>query len=76
MTHKKKFQIVSFVSFVVIALVSWHSVQEIHYLKTFFPKSFSVAEAYDASLIELIKLGLISFPLMYLTILVHRYRNY
>jgi hypothetical protein len=48
---------------VVIAAVSWHSVEEIHYLKTFYPKQFTVEEAYYASGVELIKVILIGLPL-------------
>lgn len=51
-------------SIIVIAAVSWHSVEEIHYLKTFFPKQFTVEEAFYASGIELIKVFLIAFPLL------------
>jgi len=36
---------------------------EIHYLKSFFPDRFSVEEAYYASRIELIKVIIISLPL-------------
>lgn len=49
---------------VVIALVSWHSVQEIHYLKTFYTGSFTVAEAGWAALVELVKVALVSFPIL------------
>lgn len=51
------------ISIVVIAAVSWHSVEEIHYLKTFYPDSFSVEEAFYASGVELIKVFLIGLPL-------------
>lgn len=47
----------------VIAAVSWHSVEEIHYLKTFYPKHFTVEEAFFASGVELIKVILIGLPL-------------
>ena len=40
------------ISIVVIAAVSWHSVEEIHYLKTFYPKQFTVEEAFYASGVE------------------------
>lgn len=49
---------------VIIAAVCWHSVEEIHYLKSFFPKQFSVEEAYYASKIELVKIAIISLPLI------------
>jgi hypothetical protein len=48
----------------VIAAVSWHSVEEIHYLKSFYPKSFTVEEAFYAAGVELIKVFLIGFPLL------------
>ena len=52
------------VSVVVIAAVSWHSVEEIHYLKTFYPGQFTVEEAFYASGVELIKVFLIVMPLV------------
>ena len=48
----------------IISAVAYHSVQEIHYLKSFFPNQFSVQEAKDASIIELVKVSLISIPLI------------
>ena len=50
---------------IVIAAVSWHSVEEIHYLKTFYPKQFTVEEAFYASGVELIKVILIVLPLFF-----------
>ena len=52
------------ISVIIIAAVAYHSVQEIHYLKSFFPTSFSVEQAKDASIIELVKVILIALPLM------------
>jgi hypothetical protein len=49
---------------IVISAVSWHSIEEIHYLKTFYPKSFTVEEAYYASKVELVKVAIISIPLL------------
>ena len=49
----------------VIAAVSWHSVEEIHYLKTFYPKEFTVEEAFYASGVELIKVILVGLPLCF-----------
>ena len=43
----------------VIAAVSWHSVEEVHYLKTFYPEQFTVQEAFYASGVEFIKVILI-----------------
>jgi uncharacterized membrane protein YqhA len=48
----------------VIAAASWHSVEEIHYLKTFYPTQFTVEEAFYASGVELIKVILIGLPLL------------
>ena len=50
---------------IVIAAVSWHSVEEIHYLKTFYPKQFTVEEAFYASGVEIIKVILIGLPLFF-----------
>jgi len=47
-----------------MAAVSFHSVREIHYLKTFYPAHFSVAEAACAAVVELVKVILIAFPLV------------
>ncbi len=51
-------------SFAVIAASSWHSVEEIHYLKTFYPSKFTVEDASMAAEVELIKVLLISLPLV------------
>lgn len=56
-----------FISIMVIAAVSWHSVEEIHYLKTFYPKQFTVEEAFYASGVEFIKVILIGLPLFLLS---------
>ncbi len=47
----------------VIAATSWHSVEEIHYLKTFYPDHFTVEEVFYAGGVELIKIVLIGLPL-------------
>lgn len=44
--------------------VCLHSLEEIHYLKHFFPPSFTVAETFYAVAIELIKVMIITFPLV------------
>ncbi len=56
--------IVTVILGIIIVLVSLHSVQEIHYLKTFYPKSFTVEEALYASIVELIKVFFVAFPLL------------
>jgi hypothetical protein len=48
---------------VIFSAVCWHSIGEIHYLKSFFPKQFSVQEAYYATAIELIKVIIIGLPI-------------
>ena len=50
------------VSIVIIAAVCWHSLEEIHYLKSFYPKRFTVEEAFYASGVELIKVFVIGVP--------------
>jgi hypothetical protein len=50
------------VSILAVAAVSWHSVEEIHYLKSFYPKQFTVEEAFYASGVELIKVLLVGLP--------------
>ena len=56
--------IITVVGLAVISGVCWHSIEEIHYLKSFFPKHFTVQEAYYASKIELIKIAIICFPVL------------
>ena len=60
------------ISVVIVFAVCWHSLEEIHYLKSFFPKSFTVEQAFYASAIELVKVIIISLPLI-LLILVSLY---
>lgn len=55
---------ITVVGLAVISGVCWHSIEEIHYLKSFFPKQFTVQEAYYASNIELIKVAIICFPVL------------
>ncbi len=56
------------VSILIILAVSWHSVEEIHYLKGFYPTSFTVEEAYYATLVEFLKVLIISLPLIVIII--------
>jgi len=65
-----------FVDLVVISGVCWHSIEEIHYLKSFFPKQFTVQEAYYASRIELIKIAIISFPVIVIIAISLYFLNY
>jgi len=56
--------VITGVGLAIISGVCWHSIEEIHYLKSFFPKQFTVKEAYYASKIELIKIEIICFPIL------------
>jgi hypothetical protein len=47
-----------------VGAVCLHSLEEIHYLKSFFPHTFTVQEAFYASAIELIKVLIIALPLL------------
>jgi hypothetical protein len=55
-------------SVVVVSAVCWHSVGEIHYLKSFFPQRFSVEEAFYASAVEFIKVLIIAVPLFFIIV--------
>ncbi len=50
------------ISIVVVSAVCWHSLEEIHYLKSFYPQQFTVEEAFYASAVELIKIAIIGLP--------------
>jgi hypothetical protein len=50
------------ISIFAISAVCWHSVEEIHYLKSFFPRQFSVEDAFYAASVELIKVLIICIP--------------
>jgi lipopolysaccharide export LptBFGC system permease protein LptF len=47
-----------------LAAVCLHSLEEIHYLKSFFPPTFTVQEAFYAAALELIKIVVIALPLV------------
>lgn len=49
---------------VAFGAVCYHSVEEIHYLKTFYPGEFTVEEAFYASAVELVKILIIGAPLV------------
>jgi hypothetical protein len=49
-------------SILIVAAVCYHSLEEIHYLKSFYPKQFTVEEAFYASGVELIKVVVIGVP--------------
>ena len=50
------------VSTLIVAAVCWHSLEEIHYLKSFYPKQFTVEESFYASGVELIKVFVVGVP--------------
>jgi len=55
-------------SIIIIAVAAltalcYHSVEEIHFLKSFFPEEFTVQEAFYAGAIELIKVIIAAIPL-------------
>lgn len=54
------------VSVVVVSAVCWHSLEEIHYLKSFYPRQFSVQEVFYASAVELIKVMIIGVPFFFI----------
>ena len=49
-----------------LGAVCYHSVDEIHYLKSFFPHQFTLQEASDAAIVELVKIIIIAIPLIVL----------
>ena len=49
-------------SIVFIIGACWHSLEELHFFKSFYPEEFTVAEAFYASAVELIKVTIISLP--------------
>ena len=50
------------VSILIVTAVCWHSLEEIHYLKSFYPKQFTVEESFYASGVELIKVFVVGVP--------------
>lgn len=65
MKLKKKYILWAIVLICLFTLfgTAMHSVDEIHYLKRFYPAHFSVEEAYYASKVELIKNIITAIPL-------------
>ena len=55
-------------SIIIIAAVCWHLVEEIHYLKSFLPKQFTVEEAFYASAVELIKVVIVAVPFFFIIV--------
>lgn len=42
---------------------AWHSLEEVHYLKSFFPSRFTVRDACFAAWVEVAKLAILGLPL-------------
>lgn len=61
-----------FISVAVVFFVALHSIDEIHYLKSFYPGRFTVEEAFYASGVELIKVIVVSIP-FFMLILISLY---
>jgi len=61
-TYRVSILCVIAISIIVVSAVCWHSIQEIHYLKSFYPQQFTVEEAFYASAVELIKITIIGLP--------------
>lgn len=59
-------------SVAAVTAVGWHSLGEIHYLKSFFPTHFTVQQAFYAAAIELIKVLIISLPLVLIAVVCLR----
>lgn len=49
---------------VIVGGVAFHSIGEIHYLKSFYPETFTVKEVFFATLVEWIKFLLTTVPLV------------
>jgi hypothetical protein len=65
--HKRKYilpALAIIISLGIITAISLHAIEEIHYLKSFYPKSFTVEQAMQASVVELVKTILGSLPLL------------
>ncbi|MDP8926243.1 MAG: hypothetical protein M3M97_04875 [Actinomycetota bacterium] len=61
-TYRVSILAVIALSIVIVSAVCWHSLEEIHYLKSFYPQQFTVEEAFYASAVELIKVAVIGLP--------------
>jgi hypothetical protein len=56
--------LVILIGIIAFFAVCLHSVEEIHYLKSFFPEEFTVEESFYAAAIELIKVIIIGIPVL------------
>ena len=60
--NPKYIKLMILIGVVGYSAICFHSIEEIHYLKSFFPNKFTVEEAFYASAIELIKVIIIGMP--------------
>ncbi|MEE9542931.1 MAG: hypothetical protein V3V95_04030 [Thermodesulfobacteriota bacterium] len=69
MKLKKKYILWAIIIICLLTIfgVARHSVDEIHYMKRFYPPEFTVEEAYYASKVEFIKVVITSIPFVLLT---------
>src|SRR5438445_13842587 len=64
-SHMRLFlNLVILMGIILFAAICLHSVEEIHYLKSFFPPTFTVQESFYAAGIELIKIIIIGLPIV------------
>ena len=63
-TTRAFLNLVVLIGVIAFCAVCLHSVEEIHYLKSFFPNQFTVEEAFYAAAIELIKVIIIGLPII------------
>lgn len=68
MTTKCRIILIALVvlAFAAVTAVCLHSLEEIHYLKSFFPATFTVQQAFYAGALELVKVAIIALPLVLL----------
>lgn len=64
---RKLLIILPVLALLTLTAVCLHSLEEIHYLKTFLPSTMTVQQACYAGVLEIIKLGVIALPLILLT---------
>ncbi len=57
------------IAVLIFSAISYHSIEEIHYLKTFLPQTYTVEQAFYASGIELIKIIIIAMPVILVIVL-------
>lgn len=80
MKLKKKYILWAIIIICLLTIfgVARHSVDEIHYMKRFYPPEFTVEEAYYASKVEFIKVVITSIPLVvliFISLFIFKYRK-